>query len=152
MNNPIYIPQDKNYQSRVKESFARQSFMELLGAKLIDIQPGYCEIHVPFKKDLTQQHGFFHAGVVGTLADNAAGYAAYTLMAADSSILTVEYKVNLMAPGDGELLIAKSNVLKYGRTLTVCRTDIFIRKSGLEKLCAAAQVTLIELKNKKDGE
>lgn len=148
----IFIPQDKNYQSRIKESFSRQSFMELIGAKLIDVQPGYCEIHVPYRKDLTQQHGFFHAGIVGTLADNAAGYAAYTLMAVDSTILTVEYKVNLMAPGDGEVLIAKSSVLKYGKTLTVCRTDVFVQKNNIEKLCAAAQVTLIELKNKTDGE
>lgn len=152
MNKQTLIPQDKNYASRVKESFARQSFMELIGAKLVDVQPGSCEIYVPYRKDLTQQHGFFHAGVIGTIADNAAGYAAYTLMATDSSVLTVEYKLNIMAPGDGELLIAKANVLKYGRTLTVCRTDIFIQKNGLEKICAVAQITLIELKNKKDGE
>ncbi len=147
-----FIPQDKNYASRIKESFARQTFMEYIGAKLAEVKPGYCEIHVPYRKELTQQHGYFHAGVVGTLADNAAGYAAYTLMAVDSSILTVEYKVNLMAPGNGEMLIAKSTVLKYGRTLTICRTDVFVQKNGVEKICAAAQVTLIELAEKKDGE
>lgn len=147
-----FTPQDKDFELRVKESFARQNFMEHLGAELKTIQPGYCEIQVPFKKELTQQHGFFHAGVVGTLADNAAGYAAYSLMGAHSSILTVEYKVNLMAPADGDLLIAKSTVLKYGKTLTICRTDVFVNKNGLEKLCAAGQVTLIELQNKKDGE
>ena len=146
-----FVPQDKNYAARVKESFDRQNFMEFIGAKMVDVQPGYCEIQVPYRKELTQQHGFFHAGVVGTLADNAAGYAAYTLMAADSSILTVEYKLNLMGPGDGELLIAKSNVLKYGKTLTICRTDVFVQKNGIEKICAAAQVTLIELKNQTDG-
>ncbi len=145
-----FTAQDPDFEQRIKDSFARQTFMDFIGAKLIKIQPGYCEIHVPYRKELTQQHGFFHAGVVGTLADNSAGYAAYTLMAADSSILTVEYKVNLIAPGDGELLIARSSVLKYGKTLTICRTDVFARKKGIEKLCAAAQITLIELKNKKD--
>lgn len=147
-----FTPQDNNFESRVKESFARQDFMHHLGAELKTIQPGYCEVQVPFKKELTQQHGFFHAGVVGTLADNAAGYAAYSLMDADSSILTVEYKVNLMAPADGDVLIAKSTVLKYGKTLTICRTDVFVQKNGIEKLCAAGQVTLIELQNKNDGQ
>jgi uncharacterized protein (TIGR00369 family) len=151
MNSNHYIPKDENYPARIKESFARQHFMDFIGAELVTIQPGYCEIHVPYRKELSQQHGFFHAGIVGTLADNAAGYAAYTYMAADSSILTVEYKINLMGPGDGDLLIAKSHVLKYGKTLTICRSDVYIRKDGIEKLCAAAQVTLIELKESSDS-
>ena len=143
---------DKDFESRVKNSFSRQSFMTHLGAKLVSIKPGYCEIHVPYKKELTQQHGYFHAGVIGTLADNAAGCAAYSLMGSGSSILTVEYKLNLLGPGEGEILMAKSTVLKYGKTLTVCRTDVFVQNNGVEKLCAVAQVTLIELKNKSDGE
>jgi|SRR5688572_15434834 len=146
-----FTAQDKNYVERIRQSFLRQAFMEHIGAKLKTLSPGFCEIHIPYKKELTQQHGYFHAGIVGTLADNAAGYAAYTLMAADSSILTVEYKVNLMGPANGELLIARSNVLKYGKTLTICRTDVFIQHNNIEKLCAAAQVTLIELRNQPDG-
>ena len=143
--------QDKDFLNRIKQSFVRQTFMDFIGASLNDVQPGYCEIEVPYRKELSQQHGFFHAGIVGTLADNAAGYAAYTLMAADSSVLTVEYKLNLMSPADGEKLIARSEVLKYGKTLTICRTDVFILKNGIEKLCAAARVTLIELQNRKDA-
>jgi uncharacterized protein (TIGR00369 family) len=145
-----FTAQDNNFETRIRESFLRQPFMDHMGASIKELKPGFCEIHVPYKKELTQQHGYFHAGVVGTLADNAAGYAAYTLMAADSSVLTVEYKLNLLAPGDGELLIVKSHVLKYGRTLTICRSDIYIQKNGTEKLCAAAQVTLIELRSTPD--
>lgn len=145
-----FEPKDKDYIARIKDSFDRQKFMSLIRAKLIKIEPGFCEIHVPYHIDITQQHGFFHAGIVGTVADNAAGYASYSLMGAHSSILTVEFKLNLIAPADGELLIGKSYVLKYGRTLTVCRSDVFIVKDGIEKLCAASQSTLIELHNKND--
>jgi uncharacterized protein (TIGR00369 family) len=151
-----FTAQDIDYAERVKGSFDRQPFMKYIGAELFAVRPGYCEIHVGYKKELTQQHGYFHAGVIGTLADNAAGYAAYTLMSADSSVLTVEYKLNLMSPGEGEKLIARSEVLKYGKTLTICRSDIYVIKSGPngyreEKICAVAQVTLIELKNQQDG-
>ncbi|WP_240964219.1 PaaI family thioesterase [Flavivirga algicola] len=124
--------------------------MELIHANLIDVKPGYCEIQIPYNPILTQQHGFFHAGIISTIADNAAGYASFSLMEEDASVLTVEFKLNLMSPGDGDLLIAKANVLKNGRTLTICRSEVFIRKNGVEKLCAASQTTLIELKNKSD--
>lgn len=145
-----FNPSDKNYKKRVRESFDRQNFMKLINAKLVDVQPGYCEIHVPYDKNLTQQHGFFHAGIVSTVADNTAGYAAFSLMEENSSVLTVEFKINLISPGDGDLLIGKSNVLKNGRTLTICKSEVFIVKDGEEKLCAAAQLTLIELKNSSD--
>ncbi|MDC8003705.1 PaaI family thioesterase [Aureisphaera galaxeae] len=124
--------------------------MELIGAELVAVDAGYCEIRLPFREDLTQQHGFFHAGVVGTLADNTAGYAGYSLMQENASVLTVEFKLNLLAPGKGEALVAKANVLKSGRTLTVCRCDVYAVSEGQEKLCAAAQVTLIQLENTSD--
>ncbi len=142
--------QDKNFESRIRDSFSRQRFMEYLGATLTEIRAGYCEIEVPYKKELTQQHEFLHAGVIGTIADTSAGYAAFSLMEANSSVLTVEYKLNLMSPADGEKIIARSQVLKSGKTLTICRSDVFVQKNGVEKLCAAAQVTLIELSNRKD--
>ncbi|MES2702867.1 MAG: PaaI family thioesterase [Bacteroidota bacterium] len=141
-----YTPQDPNYASRIAESFRKQEFMEYINATLYKTEPGFCEIHIPYNNRLTQQDRFFHAGVIGTIADNAAGYAAYSLMDARSSVLTVEFKLNLLAPANGELLIGRANVLKYGRTLTVCRSDVYIVKDGIEKLCAAAQVTLIELR------
>ncbi|EZH74256.1 phenylacetic acid degradation protein PaaI [Aquimarina atlantica] len=145
-----FEPKSDTYKKKVKESFERQEFMKLINAQLIDVRPGYCEIHVPYHSSLTQQHGFFHAGIISTIADNAAGYAGFSLMEENSSVLTVEFKINLMAPGDGELLIGKSNVLKNGRTLTICTSEVFISKNGVEKLCAAAQLTLIELKNSSD--
>lgn len=140
-----FNPQFPEYKSKVEDSFASQKFMEHIGAELIDVQPGYCEIHVPFNESLTQQSGFFHAGVISTVADNVAGYASLSLMKEDSMVLSVEFKLNLMRPGAGEKLIGKGQVLKYGKTLTVCRADVFIVKDGVEKLCAAAQLTMIEL-------
>ncbi len=126
--------------------------MHHINAKLVEVQPGYCEIEVPYAPELSQQHGYFHAGIIGTIADNTAGYAAFSLMEETSSIVTVEYKLNIVSPGDGEKLIGKASVLKKGRTLTVCRADVYVVKDGNEKLCAAAQASLIELKNKTDTE
>ncbi|GJM31016.1 MAG: thioesterase superfamily protein [Saprospiraceae bacterium] len=145
-----FDPPDPDFANRIKESFSNQKFMSLIGAKLVDVQPGYCEIHLPFRDDLTQQHGYFHAAVTTSIADSGAGYAAFTLMPTGHEVLSVEFKVNLLTPGQGKLLIAKAYVLKTGRTLTVCRADVFVIKDGQEKLCAAAQVTLISLKPKVD--
>jgi uncharacterized protein (TIGR00369 family) len=143
---------DPETEARVRGSFARQQFMGFLGAELAELRPGFCEIRLAYRPELGQQHGFFHAGVVGTLADNAGGYAAYSLMPADWSILTVEYKLNLVAPGDGELLIARAEVVKAGRTLTICRGDVFVVRGGDEKLklCAVSQQTLMGLAGKPD--
>jgi len=145
-----FEPKDPDYINKVKASFDRQEFMKLINSRLVKIEPGFCEIEVPYNLNITQQHGFFHAGIVGTIADNAAGYAAFSLMRPESSILTVEFKLNLISPADGELLIGRSHVLKNGRTLTICRTDVYIVKNGIEKLCAACQSTLMELQNKND--
>ncbi|WP_103070061.1 PaaI family thioesterase [Aquimarina sediminis] len=145
-----FKPKSDHYKKKVSESFDRQKFMNLINAELIDVRPGYCEIHVPYHSSLTQQHGFFHAGIISTIADNTAGYAAFSLMEENSSVLTVEFKINLIAPGDGELLIGKSNVIKNGKTLTICSSEVFIIKDGNEKLCAVSQLTLIELKNSTD--
>lgn len=140
-----FKPQFPEFRSKIEQSFASQKFMEHIGAELVAVEPGFCEIHIPFDEKLTQQNGFFHAGVMTTLADNVAGYASLSLMKEHSMVLSVEFKVNLMRPGAGELLIGKGEVLKYGKTLTVCRADVFIVKDGVEKLCAAAQLTMIEI-------
>ncbi len=145
-----FTSQNANYEKRIRTSFTRQQFMEFIGAKLVEVSPGYCEIHLPYKEALSQQHGYFHGGVIGTIADNSGGYAAYTLMPADSSVLTVEYKLNLLAPGNGELLIARGQVVKPGRTLTVCRSEVVVMKNGVEKLCAIAVITLMQLVGKSD--
>jgi uncharacterized protein (TIGR00369 family) len=147
----VFEPLDEDYVHKVRSSFQRQTFMEFIGAQLAEVRPGYCEIHLPYKKELSQQHGFFHAGVISTLADNSGGYAAFTLMPPHSSILTVEYKINILAPGDGELLIARAQVIKAGQTLTVCRPEVFVVKDGCEKKSAEALMTLIALPGKSDG-
>jgi uncharacterized protein (TIGR00369 family) len=109
----------------VRESFGKQAAMVSLGAELIKVAPGVVEIELPYRADLTQQNGFMHAGIITTIADSACGYAAYTLMPADSDVLSVEFKVNLMRPGKGARFVAVAEVLKPGRTLTVVRADVF---------------------------
>ena len=138
-----FEPKDPDFGEKVKRSFNRQKFMMLIGARLASVRPGYCEIHLPFRDDLTQHHGYFHAGVIGTLADNAGGFAAYSLMPAGQTVLTVEYKLNLLSPGEGQFLMARGEVMKPGKTLTVCRTEVFVEKEGNRKLCATSQMTLI---------
>lgn len=140
-----FKPRTTDYHKKVQESFHRQKFMAHIGASLITVDPGYCEISVPFSESLTQQDGFFHAGIISTVADNVAGYAAFSLFEKDASVLTVEIKLNLLSPGKGDRLVGKGQVLKIGRTLTVCRSDVYVVTGGVEKLCAAGQSTLIQL-------
>src|ERR1700684_1775559 len=118
---------DEEYQRRVREGFEGQGVMRHLGAGIASLEPGGAVIRVPFRGELTQQHGYFHAGVTGAIADSACGYAAYTLMAAEDSVLTVEYKMNLLAPADGEELVARAQVIRSGKTLKVCMADVFVR-------------------------
>lgn len=139
---------DPGYADRVRDSFSRQGVMEFLGASLSRVEPGYCEIRLPFKPELSQQHGYFHGGVIGTIGDSAGGYAAFTLMPENAGVLTVEYKLNLLAPGDGELLIARGLVIKPGRSLVVSRADVMVVKQGREKLCATLLQTLMTMKGK----
>jgi uncharacterized protein (TIGR00369 family) len=146
----IFEAQDPEFAQRVRESFERQGFMRHLGAELISLQPGGVEIRVSFRRELTQQHNYFHAGVTGAVADSACGYAAYTLMPADSSVLTVEYKMNLLAPADGEELIARARVVRSGRTLKVCTADVFVRKGGAESLCAMMLATIMCMAGESD--
>jgi uncharacterized protein (TIGR00369 family) len=145
-----FQPADPDFEKKVRDSFDRQGFMSYLGAILVELRPGFCEIQLEYKKELSQQHGHFHGGVIGTIADNAGGYAAFSLMPADSSILTVEYKLNLVAPGAGDLLIGRGRVTKQGRTLVICRSDVFVVKDGIEKLFATSLMTLMELAGKSD--
>jgi uncharacterized protein (TIGR00369 family) len=141
---------DAEYESRVRESFARQGLMKHLGAELAVLGAGHAEIHVPFRMEVTQQHNYFHAGVSGAIADSACGYAAYTLMPADSSVLTVEYKMNLLAPADGEKLMARARVLRSGRTLKICAADVYVLKGGAETHCATMLATIMCLAEKSD--
>ena len=141
---------DPDFAARVRASFARQRIMALLGAELTRIEPGVCEIQLPFKDTLCQQHGFFHGGVIGTIADSAGGYAGFSLMPEDASVLTVEYKLNLVAPADGDCLTARGRVIKPGRTLMVCRADVMVHKDDRETLCATLLQTLMTMHGRKD--
>ena len=143
--------QDPEFETRVRESFVRQKVMGLIGARLARVEPGRVEIELPFRDDLTQQHGFFHAGIVGTIADSAGGYAAYTLMPAGSSVLSVEYKINLLAPAEGERLRASGQVVRAGRTLTVCDLEVVVEQDGAGTLCARGMQTLICLERRPRG-
>src|SRR4030095_11483703 len=105
-------------------SFSQQKIMTLIGAKLSKVAPGLIEIKLPYRNDLTQQHGYLHAGIVTTIADSACGYAAYTLMPPQSEVLSVEYKVNLLRPAKGVSFLAHADVIKAGKTLTVVRADV----------------------------
>ena len=121
---------DQNYGSRVRESFARQRVMELIGASLGRVEPGAVDIMLPYREDLTQQNGFIHAGIITSVADSACGYAAYTLMPAGSGVLSVEFKVNLLRPAAGHRFVAEARVLKAGRTLTVTVCDVYGETDG----------------------
>jgi len=151
MNNQFgFELQDTEYQRRVRDSFQRQGLMRHLGAELVSLEPGGAVIRVPFCGELTQQHGYFHAGVTGAIADSSCGYAAYTLMPADSSVLTVEYKINLLAAADGEELIARARVVRSGKTLKICTADVFVRKEGTENHCAMMLATIMCMAGKSD--
>ena len=136
---------DPDFAERVRKSFDAQGIMDHIGATLTLIEPGVCEIELPYSDAVSQQYGFFHGGVIGTIADSAGGYAAFGLMDAEDGILTVEYKLNLMAPADGDLLVARGQVVRAGRTLTVARAEVGVVKNGVEVACAAMQQTLMRI-------
>ena len=140
-----FTPKDPGFERRTRESFSRQGIMAHLGATLEGVAPGRVDIAASFRPELSQQHGFFHAGVVATLADSAGGYAAFTLFPAEAAVLTVEFKINLLAAADGERLHAFGEVIRAGRTLTVCRFDAFVEKAGTRTHCATGTQTLMAL-------
>lgn len=147
---PAPVAPDPGYAARVRASFERQGAMRLLGARLVELRPGYCAIELPYREDLTQQHGYIHAGIVGAIADSAGGYAGFSLFPADASVLTVEYKLNLLAPAAGERLVAGAEVIKLGRTLAVTRGEVYAETEGRRTLCAIMQQTLIVLAGRPD--
>jgi len=146
-----FTPSDPDYAQRIRDSFERQKVMALIGARLGEIVPGRVTIELPYRDDLVQQHGYLHAGIVGTIADSAGGYAAFTLMPAGSSVLSVEYRMHLLAPADGERLIASGRVVRAGRTLTVCELEVEAVKDGARTRCAWGSQTLICLRDRPDG-
>jgi uncharacterized protein (TIGR00369 family) len=138
-----FTPADPHFEPRTRASFARQGAMAHLGAVLESIEPGRVAIALPFRPELSQQHGFFHAGLISTIADSAGGYAGFTLFPPDTGVLTVEFKMNLLAAADGERAIAIGEVVRSGRTLTVCRLDAYVEKEGRRTHCATGLQTLM---------
>jgi uncharacterized protein (TIGR00369 family) len=140
---PAWVPSDAGYEARVRQSFDRQNAMRLIGAQLTEVCPGICTIELACREELMQQHGYVHAGIISTIADTAGGYAGFTLFPADSEVLTVEFKINLVNPAAGERLIAVGEVVKPGRTLVITRGEVHAERAGVRTLCSIMQQTLM---------
>ncbi len=147
---PEFAPPDAAFAARVRASFDRQNAMRLIGARLAHVEAGRCEIELPARAELTQQRGLLHGGVIGMIADSACGYAAYTLMPASSSVVTVEYKLNILAPGRGERFVARGEIVKPGRTLSIARGEVYAYRDGTPALIATMLQTLMMLADTPD--
>jgi uncharacterized protein (TIGR00369 family) len=141
-----FLPKDPNYDERVRASFARQRVMQTLGVEIARLEPGEIELAMPYALAYTQQHGFTHAGIITTALDSACGYAAFSLMPAGAAVLTVEFKTNFIAPAQGDRFVFRANVVKPGRTITVCDARAFaLDPSAGERLVATMTGTLMAL-------
>jgi uncharacterized protein (TIGR00369 family) len=145
-----FEPTFDGYAERVRESFGRQGAMALIGAELVAVEPGYCAIALVPRPQTSQQHGYVHAGILAALVDSAGGYAGYTLFPAGASVLTVEYKLNLLAPAQGERIVAEGFVVKPGRTLAITRGEVHAERGGARTLVAIMQQTLMVMHGKPD--
>jgi uncharacterized protein (TIGR00369 family) len=143
-------PRDPDWDQKVRASFARQTFMDTIGGRIAALSPGYCEVELPFRGDLCQQNGYLHGGVITSIAANATGYAAFSLMPPNSSVLGVDYKINLLNPAAGERFIAIGRVLKPGRTLSVVECDVEAEAAGARKLIAKMLSTMMCLEGVTD--
>ena len=131
------------FDPRIQNSFSKQKFMAVIGARLIRVVPGEVDIELPFREDLTQQHGFLHAAVTTGIVDSACGYAALSKMPPGAGVLSAEFKVNLLTPAKGERFIAKGRVLKAGRTLSICTGDVYAIDQGVERHVATMLATMV---------
>jgi uncharacterized protein (TIGR00369 family) len=141
-------PADPNFDARVRASFAKQPLMATIGAQVAEVSAGKVTLRLAFRADLTQQHGFLHAGTIASLADSACGYAALSLMPADAAVLSIEFKVNMLAPAKGDALIARAEVIRAGKTIMACRADVFSLTGKDEKLVAAMQGTMMVVRDR----
>ena len=137
--------------AHVRESFSRQGAMGLIGASIVELRPGYCALALVPRPELSQQHGYVHAGIVTTIVDSAAGYAAYTLFPADATVLSVEFKINLLAPAAGDRLLAEGFVVKPGRTLAITRGEVHAERGGARTLVAIMQQTLMVMHGRREA-
>jgi uncharacterized protein (TIGR00369 family) len=145
-----FVAQDPDFDARVRASFARQRFMATLGARLTRLEPGLCEIELAHQDGLTQQHGYLHAGALASIADSAGGYAAYSLMPADSSVLAVEFKINLLEPARGQRFLARARVVRAGKRLTVCVLEVEAWDGARAQRCLFGTQTVMCLANQPD--
>jgi uncharacterized protein (TIGR00369 family) len=145
---PRFDPRDPAYDTRVRASFARQRAMQTIGARIVRVDPGEVELELPFRDDLTQQHGFLHAGIVTALVDSACGYAALSLMDREAAVLSVEYKVNLLAPAVGDRMRAVGRVIKSGRTLVVCTGEVIAVAGDSESVVTVMQATMMAVRDR----
>ena len=150
MTASVFIPAFAGYEARVRESFARQGAMRLIGASIAEVAPGYCAIALTPCPSLSQQHGYVHAGIVSAIVDSAGGYAGFTLFPEDASVLTVEFKLNLVAPAKGERIIAEGFAVKPGRTLAITRGEVHAEENGKRSLIAIMQQTLMVMRGRQD--
>ena len=150
MQEAVWVPKDSLYRQRVEGSFALQGVMQTLGARLEKLEPGAVDIGLAWDRSLTQQHGFLHAGVVSTALDSACGYAAFSLMPEDAAVLTIEFKINLLAPAKGERFRMEGRVLKPGRTITVCEGRAYALQDQKETLIATMNCTLMTVMGRTD--
>lgn len=139
---------DPDFERRVRDSFGRQRFMTTIGARLSRVTPGEVDIELPITEALTQQHGFLHAGALATAADSACGYAALSLMPAGAAVLSIEFKINMLAPAAGDSVVAQGRVLRAGKTITVCRADVISRSGNAEKLVASMVGTMMTVQGR----
>lgn len=138
-----FAPKNSEFAAVVRESFGRQSFMATLGASIAHLMPGEVDLRLPYSSALCQQNGYMHAGAIASVADSANGYAAYTLAPADTDVLAVEFKINLLAPAQGSHFVARGRVVRPGRTLTVCLAEVFAQDGAQEALIATMLSTII---------
>lgn len=138
-----FRPKDSNFEEKVRTSFARQQLMHTIGARLTSITPGSVEIEMPYREELTQQHGFIHGGIVASILDTACGYAAFSLMPEDAAVLSIEFKVNLLAPATGELIKVRAEVKRAGQNITVCTADAWAIEAGQSKIIATMLATIM---------
>ncbi|MEM9331234.1 MAG: PaaI family thioesterase [Pseudomonadota bacterium] len=127
----MFKPRDPEFEAKVKTSFAKQGAMQLIGGELIAVEPGLVTLEMPMKDTITQQNGFVHAGIITTMMDSAAGYAAFSLMEPEAAVLTIEFKTNLMAPARGNRFRFIGRVIKPGKTITFCEAEAIALEAGL---------------------
>jgi len=146
-----FEPRDPNFETKVIDSFAKQGAMATIGGELVSVKPGFVVLELPFSEKITQQHGFVHAGILTTMLDSAAGYAAFSLMEPSAAVLTIEFKTNLMAPAKGDRFRFEGKVVKPGRTITFCEAEAFaLTAEGKETKITTMSATMMAVTGREE--